>query len=135
MPRLETIVETAVYVDDLAKAERFYVDVLGLAPHWSEAGRHVFFAVGDRMLLVFLADATLKGDILPAHGARGPGHFALGILAEEFEAWRAHLRSHRVVIEKEVQWPLGGRSLYFRDPAGNSLELITRGVWGLPDGW
>ena len=29
-----------------------------------------------------------------------------------------------------VEWPSGGRSLYFRDPDGNSLEFITRGSWG-----
>lgn len=135
MPRLETIVETAVYVDDLAAAERFYGEVLGLTPHWAEAGRHVFFAVGDRMLLVFRAEATLKGDVLPAHGARGPGHFALGIPTDDLDRWREHLLARGVAIEQEVTWPLGGRSLYFRDPAGNSVELITRCVWGLPDGW
>ena len=40
-----------------------------------------------------------------------------------------------VVIEKEVGWPKGGRSIYFRDPAGNSVELVTPGRWGLPGGW
>jgi catechol 2,3-dioxygenase-like lactoylglutathione lyase family enzyme len=35
-----------------------------------------------------------------------------------------------VPIEQEHQWPGGARSLYFRDPSGNSLELITRGAWG-----
>ncbi|HWQ03343.1 MAG TPA: glyoxalase, partial [Candidatus Nitrosotenuis sp.] len=24
---------------------------------------------------------------------------------------------------------LGGRSIYFRDPDGHSLELVTPGVW------
>ena len=28
-----------------------------------------------------------------------------------------------------------GTSLYVRDPAGNSVELITPGLWGLPSGW
>jgi catechol 2,3-dioxygenase-like lactoylglutathione lyase family enzyme len=59
----------------------------------------------------------------------------LGIEAESFEAWRKHLHSHGVRIEKEVVWPRGGRSFYFRDPAGNSVELVTPGVWGLPTGW
>jgi catechol 2,3-dioxygenase-like lactoylglutathione lyase family enzyme len=42
---------------------------------------------------------------------------------------------HGVPIELETDWPRGGKSLYFRDPAGNSVELITRGLWGLSDGW
>ena len=96
-----------------------------------EAGRHVFFQVGDRgMLLIFRPEATLRGDRLPAHGARGPGHFALGIAAEDLEAWRLRLREHRVEIEHEQTWPHGGHSLYFRDPAGNSVELITPGRLG-----
>ena len=48
---------------------------------------------------------------------------------------RQRLQEHGVVIEKEVLWPRGGTSLYFRDPAGNSVELLTPGVWGLPSGW
>jgi catechol 2,3-dioxygenase-like lactoylglutathione lyase family enzyme len=130
------LVETAVYVDDLAEAEAFYRDVLGLEPIVHEAGRHVFFRVGaEDVLLVFNPDTTLKGDQLPPHGSRGPGHFAMGILRESLDGWRDRLKQHRVAIEAEATWPHGGRSLYFRDPAGNSIELITPGVWGLPSGW
>ena len=62
---------------------------------------------------------------------RGPGHFALGVAAEDLDAWRERLREHRVAIEHEETWERGGHSLYFRDPAGNSVELVTPGVWGL----
>lgn len=136
MPAIRSLVETSAYVDDLDRAERFYRDVLGLAPMGKEAGRHAFFRVGEGdVLLLFLADATIRGDHLPAHGARGPGHFALGIDAEALEAWRRRLQEHGVAIEHEAIWPRGGCSLYFRDPAGNSVELITPGLWGLPSGW
>lgn len=136
MRAIQDLVEIGVYADDLDRAERFYADVLGLEVRVKEEGRHVFFRVGDRtMLLVFRPAATLKGDILPAHGATGPGHFALGIAAEDLDAWRRRLGEHGVAIEHEEAWPLGGHSLYFRDPAGNSVELITPGVWGLPAGW
>ena len=99
--------------------------------------KHVVFQLrkSNRDLLLFNADATLRGDILPAHGARGPGHFALGIPAESLDAWRARLAAHGVAVEKEVRWPRGGTSLYFRDPAGNAVELLTPGLWGLPSGW
>ncbi len=136
MKAIEHLVETSIYADDLDAAERFYSDVLGLAAHAKEAGRHVFFHVGDQsVLLVFRPESTLKGDRLPPHGARGPGHLALGIAPEDLDAWRQRLREHRVEIEHEESWPRGGHSLYFRDPAGNSVELITPGVWGLPWGW
>jgi catechol 2,3-dioxygenase-like lactoylglutathione lyase family enzyme len=136
MKPIGQVIETCVYADDLDQAERFYRDVLGLAVAAREPGRHVFFRVGaSSMLLVFRPAATLKGEHLPAHGARGPGHLALGIEAGEYDAWKAHLRARDVPIEHEASWPPGGRSLYIRDPAGNSVELITPGVWGLPSGW
>src|SRR5262249_40646054 len=100
-----------------------------------DPGRHVFFQVGEgHVLLAFLAETTLKGDQLPAHGATGPGHFALGVDADAFDAWRNLLQGHGVVIEREMDWPRGGKSIYFLDPAGNSVELVTLGVWGLPSG-
>jgi len=134
--RIQAIIETAIYVDDLDAAEAFYQRILGLPVIGKEPGRHVFFQVGKAgVLLAFLAEATLKGDQLPPHGATGPGHFALGIEAETLDAWRKLLQSQGVVIEKAMDWPHGGKSFYFRDPAGNSVELVTPGVWGLPSGW
>lgn len=135
MNEIEAIVETAIYVDNLEAAEAFYRDVLGLEVIGKEADRHVFFRVGNGMLLAFKPETTLKGDMLPPHGARGPGHFALGVRAENLDEWRRRLEAHGVVSEKEVTWPRGGHSIYFRDPAGNSVELVTPGLWGLPSGW
>ena len=134
--RIQAVVETAIYVDDLRATEIFYRTVLGLPVIGKEPGRHVFFQVGEAsVLLAFLAEATLKGDQLPPHGATGPGHFALGIEAESFDAWRKLLQGHGVSIEKEVEWPRGGRSLYFCNPAGIFVELVTPGIWGLTSGW
>ena len=80
-------------------------------------------------------EIQLIGDDFPAHGSRGPGHFALGIRPKSLDAWRKHLTSSGVAIEQERSWPLGGVSIYFRDPAGNLCELITPGVWGTSAGW
>ncbi len=134
--KINAVVETAIYVADLQATETFYGTILGLRVIGKEPGRHVFFQVGEgSVLLAFLAEATLKGDKLLPHGATGPGHFALGIDAESFDAWWKLLQGHGVTIEKEVEWPRGGKSLYFRDPAANLVELVTPGVWGLPSGW
>ena len=54
---------------------------------------------------------------------------------ESLDYWRRRLRDQGVIIEKEMAWPRGGHSIYFRDPAGNSVELITPGLWGLRSGW
>ena len=131
---IEAIVESAIYMDDLEAAEAFYRGVLGLEVIGKEIGRHVFFRVGSGVLLAFDPEATLKGDV-PPHGSRGPGHFALGVRAEGLDEWRRRLEAHGVAVEQEVTWPRGGRSLYVRDPAGDSVELVTPGLWGLPSGW
>jgi catechol 2,3-dioxygenase-like lactoylglutathione lyase family enzyme len=135
-PPVEAVVETAVYAADLAAAEAFYAGVLGLPVIGREAGRHVFFRVGaGSVLLVFDPSTTLKGGPLPPHGTTGPGHLALGVRPEALDAWRRHLAARGVAVEHEQDWPRGGHSVYFRDPAGNLAELITPGVWGTPAGW
>jgi catechol 2,3-dioxygenase-like lactoylglutathione lyase family enzyme len=87
------------------------------------------------VLLIFNPRTTLKGGGRPAHGTTGPGHVALGIRPETLDDRRRHLGAKGVAIERKVSWPRGGHSLYFRDPAGNAVELVTPGVWGTPAGW
>jgi catechol 2,3-dioxygenase-like lactoylglutathione lyase family enzyme len=136
MDEIRNLVETSAYVDDLDRAEQFYHDVLELEVIGREAGRHVFFRVGNAdVLLLFNPVETAQGHTLPAHGAHGPGHFAFGIAAAALDGWRRRLQDHGVAIEREIAWPQGAHSLYFRDPAGNSVELITPGLWGLRSGW
>jgi catechol 2,3-dioxygenase-like lactoylglutathione lyase family enzyme len=132
--QIQHVLETCLYVDDLVKAERFYHEVLGLIVESRQEGRHVFFHCGQRMLLLFnpLAsrDAT---DHFPGHGSFGPGHVAFAVRAADMPAWLDQLNSSRVEIEKTIDWPQGGRSIYFRDPAGNSLELATPRIWGISE--
>ncbi len=136
MKPIERIVETVLYADDLEAALRFYREILGLKLLSKDAIRHVFFQVEEnQLLLIFRPDATIVGGHLPAHGARGPGHIGFGIAAPELDRWRDRLGQHGVEIEHEELWEHGGRSLYFRDPHGNAVELLTPGVWGLPSGW
>lgn len=137
--RVNGVLETCLCVDDLSAAENFYRDVLGLEIYSSHLHRHVFFRCGDGMLLLFDARATARDDVeingvrLPLHGTHGPGHAAFRVSEDDLHAWRGHLQQHLVEIEAEVHWPNGGRSIYFRDPANNSLELATPQLWGLPD--
>jgi catechol 2,3-dioxygenase-like lactoylglutathione lyase family enzyme len=129
-PPLGGVHEAALYVDDLAVAERFWRRI-GLQVVGKDPARHVFFRAGRDMLLLFDASATRSGGAVPGHGAEGPGHVALDVAdIETLEEWRRHLELAGVEIEHEHRWPSGGLSLYFRDPSGNSLELITRGSWG-----
>jgi catechol 2,3-dioxygenase-like lactoylglutathione lyase family enzyme len=129
-PPLGGVHEAALYVHDLSAAEKFWRR-LGLQMVGRKEGRHVFFRAGRDMLLLFDADAASETGAVPPHGARGPGHVALDVPdSDALERWKAHLAMAGVPIEQEHQWPGGARSLYFRDPSGNSLELITRGAWG-----
>lgn len=133
---LDALVETSLYGDDLVAMEAFYATTLGLPVVVRDPQRHVFLRVGaGSMLLIFKPDATLTPGQFPVHGATGPGHVALGIPAADLDRWRQYLVGQRIPIEQEFTWPRGGHSLYFRDPAGNSVELITPGVWGTPAGW
>jgi catechol 2,3-dioxygenase-like lactoylglutathione lyase family enzyme len=129
-PPLGGVHEAALYVDDLQVAEKFWRR-LGLQLVGRKAGRHVFFRVGRDMLLLFDAGSASEPGAVPPHGARGPGHVAFDVPdAEALDRWKTHLAMAGVPIEQEHDWPRGARSLYFRDPSGNSLELITRGAWG-----
>lgn len=133
------VLETALYVDDLAIAEEFYTSLLGLQKHSSHPDRHLFYYCGSGMLLLFHAGTTtspglvIGGGEVPTHGAVGPGHVAFRIWASEIELWRLRLAAAGVPLESEIVWPQGGHSLYFRDPAGNSLEFATPQLWGFPD--
>ncbi|WP_011583323.1 MULTISPECIES: VOC family protein [Chelativorans] len=130
------ILEAALYVNDLAEAERFYGEVLGLDLLAKAEGRHVFFRCGDGVLLLFDPKTTEAppepGARLPVppHGARGPGHLCFSASTEEIDLWKKRLEGHNIAIEADFVWPKGGRSIYFRDPSGNSLEFAEPRIWG-----
>jgi catechol 2,3-dioxygenase-like lactoylglutathione lyase family enzyme len=130
-PPLEGIHEAALYAEDLVTAERFWRRI-GLPLIGRAAGRHVFFRAGRDLLLIFDPRTTSEpGGRIPPHGGAGQGHVALAVPdAAALELWRERLELAGVVIEAETTWPHGGQSIYFRDPAGNSIEVITRGSWG-----
>ena len=129
--RIQRVLETSLYVDDLEAATAFYADVLGLLTFATAGGRHSFFRCGDGVVLLFDPRATqTEGGRTPAHGAHGPGHVAFAIQASDIPGWRDRLQEHGVEVEREVIWPGGGHSIYFRDPAGNSVVLATPQIWG-----
>jgi catechol 2,3-dioxygenase-like lactoylglutathione lyase family enzyme len=130
------IFETCLYAKDLAAAERFYTRVLGLeVVTRMEVDRGIAFRCGAGVLLVFNPDRTrIKDSDLPAHGTEGAGHTAFVARADELDGWRRHLQACGVGIETEIEWSPGQRSIYFRDPAGNSVELAPPTLWGFGAG-
>lgn len=131
------ILESALYAEDLDAAEAFFRDVLGLETISRVGERHVFFRCGEGVLLIFNPAETVKPPApdarlpVPPHGMRGEGHVCFRASEEEIDRWKAHLGAHGVAIEAEFEWPKGGRSIYFRDPAGNSIEFANPMIWGL----
>lgn len=130
------ILETVLCADDLDAAEAFYRDVLGLVPFAKVPGRHVFYRCGNQVFLLFNARATRvppkPGSLpVPPHGTVGQGHVCFRATADELVRWKAKLDAQGIPIEADFNWPGGGRSLYFRDPAGNCLELAEPAIWNL----
>ena len=127
--------ETVIYAADLEAAERFYGEVLVFEVFVKVEGRHVFYRCGNQMLLIFdpVATATpaAQGIPVPTHGAKGPGHLCFRAPGGTIDDWRRHLDAAGVEIEMDFEWPQGGRSIYFRDPAGNSLEFAEPRIWRL----
>jgi catechol-2,3-dioxygenase len=131
--KINKVVETCIYSSDLDGMKRFYAGILGLPVVQEEKGKFVFMQAGKSMLLVFNpARTSVDNDSLPAHGAQSPPaslHFAMEIEEHDYGRWKELLAKNRIAVEKEVSWKGRSRSLYFRDPAGNLVELITPGEW------
>ena len=121
--------ETSLYADARAAAEQFYGDVLGLDVMLRTEGNHITFRCGPGVVHVFDPAASRDRTSLPAHGAEGPVHVAFGVPTDQLAAWRRHFNRHDVAVEDTTQWGDGQRSLYVRDPAGNSVELVSNTLW------
>jgi catechol 2,3-dioxygenase-like lactoylglutathione lyase family enzyme len=131
------ILESALYVADLDAAEAFYEKTLGLEKITRAGNRHVFFRCGSGVLLIFNPAETAIPPAenqlqVPPHGGHGPGHLCFRATSDEIDEWAARLTAAGVEIESVVEWPQGGRSIYFRDPSGNSLEFAEARIWGIP---
>ena len=131
---IRRVLETALYCDDLAATAKFYRDVLGLGVHFADSRLVALDASGSTVLLLFARGASRNGIALPegtipGHDGSGPAHVALAVDADELDAWETRLAAAGVAIESRVRWNRGGRSIYFRDPEGHSVELATPGVW------
>ena len=83
------------------------------------------------MLLLFdPTESSRPGRVVPSHGPSGAIHVAFSVGEGELEAWRERLAERGVELEQDHDWHRGGaRSLYVRDPAGNSVELVEGDLW------
>lgn len=125
------IYETVLYAADVAEAAEFYAGVLGFrrVSFHDELGAAFRLDDGSMLLLFDPELADRPGRAVPSHGADGPGHVAFSVRRGSIEGWRKRLAEQGLEIERELSWDAGGRSIYVRDPAGNSVELVDGEAW------
>jgi len=132
-PQVNGILETSLYVERLTQSVEFYRRVFGFEPidtdpieGITDETRLCAMRAGDRsVLLLFKKGATADTN------ATGAIHVAFGISRSELPSWEAWLSQQGVTIELRKTWKYGGEALYFRDPDGHLLEVVTPGVWSI----
>ncbi len=130
-PRVNGILETSLYVESPARSAEFYRRVFGFEPlepgePLNDETRLCPMRAGDRsVLLLFKKGATADTD------ASGAIHIAFGIARCDLPAWERWLKEQGISIELRKTWKYGGEALYFRDPDGHLLEVVTPGVWNI----
>ncbi|MGH7494048.1 MAG: VOC family protein [bacterium] len=136
MPSVKGVLETALYVEDLERAAKFYSLILKFEKLLSTEKYCALSVAGRQILMLFKKGASLQpavvtGGAIPATDGQGNLHLAFAIGMSEVEEWESWLHLNGVTIESKVNWKRGGHSLYFRDPDRNCIELITPGCWSI----
>jgi len=134
MPAINGVLETAVYVENLELARDFYGRIMRLPSMYDDQRMSAYEIGPKQVFLVFKRGSSsepsvLAGGTIPGHDAHGRTHVAFAVSAGELQSWELHLPQQQVVIESRTTWPKGGKSIYFRDPDGNLIELATPGLW------
>lgn len=136
MPQLNGVLETSLYVEVMERSIHFYQEVMQFQKLVSDERFCALQAAQQQVLLLFKKGAStepmvIDGGTIPPHDGSGQTHLAFAISAQELEPWERWLEQHQRVIESKVRWERGGQSIYFRDPDGNLLELVTPGCWAI----
>ena len=127
-PKLQGVLETALYVDDVERAAEFYQRLFGFERMAGDARLQALSVLGKQVLLVCKRGASLALGAT-AHDATGQQHLCFAVEAAELDRWEKWLAENKVEIIERRTWERGGRSVYFRDPDGHLLELATPGTW------
>lgn len=136
MLRPTRIAETVLYVDELDRAVDFYTRLFGAPVLRRDEHFCALGIVDEQVLLLFVRGSSLRsshveGGLIPAHDGSGPLHVAFGMGKDEPGLWESRLEEQGIPLESRVDWPGGSVSLYFRDPDGHAVELVTPGLWAI----
>jgi catechol 2,3-dioxygenase-like lactoylglutathione lyase family enzyme len=129
-PKTKGILESSLYVSDLARSVHFYEKIFGFRVISDFGGRGCAMEAGDRQVLLLFKKGGSRATQSP-HDGDGELHLAFAIAAPELAAWEAWLVENGIELEEKRAWELGGQSLYFRDPDRHLLEVATPGVWSI----
>ncbi|HGM5493088.1 TPA: VOC family protein [Serratia fonticola] len=132
--KIERVIETVLYVSDIERAATFYQQVLQLPAMVANERFRAYNIADQSVLLLFISGDSLNGahypeGYIPPHDGSGPQHLGLAVSKAQLPLWEQQLAEHGVEIEGRMHWEQGGESIYFRDPDGHLLELVTPGIW------
>ncbi|MBM3222195.1 MAG: biphenyl-2,3-diol 1,2-dioxygenase [Candidatus Tectomicrobia bacterium] len=119
---IQRVGHVVIKMRDLDAAKRFYGDILGMHITDEREGFGVFFRFDDyhHDIAVFKVNADAAA---PEKNQVGLAHIAL--IADSFDTVKAmyqKLKAHDVPIVRTVDHGVT-RSVYFKDPEGNELEI------------
>lgn len=125
-PPLSGILETVLYCtsENEDATRSFYEDVLGLRSIGTSSYR-----AGSDVFLLFNSDRSRVQDEPPPHGASGNVHVCFLTTLDAYEVWKERVAGEVEIIQ-EITWDETGRhSFYFKDPAGNLVEIADGDLW------
>jgi len=128
LPKTDGILESSLYVDDVARSIRFYEEVMGFRVVNNFGKRGCAMEAGPHQVLLLFKKGASRA-MQSAHDGDGELHVAFAIPTAELANWESWLASKGIAIEEKRSWELGGWSIYFRDPDRHLLELATPGTW------
>src|SRR5690349_19065913 len=128
---LSGILETALsFEHDVAEETlAFYRETLGLTDV-AKCRDGTAFRLGFGVLLLFDRELLAENDSPVAqHGSSGVGHGCILAAPGHYQDMRSRLADAGVESEHDHEWSDERRSFYFRDPAGNLLEVANADIW------
>lgn len=115
---------TVIFARDLAAMRRFYQGVMGFELTRELGASWIEFTVGNNTLAL-TEHGLLFTDAPTPQGALSL-QLAFKVAPDEVAKCAAELLEKRVPIEKPVtDQPWGHRTLFFRDPDGNVIEIYA----------
>jgi catechol 2,3-dioxygenase-like lactoylglutathione lyase family enzyme len=129
-PKTEGILESSLYVADVARSAQFYEKIFGFRTISDFGGRGCAMEAGSRQVLLLFKKGGSR-TIQSPHDGDGELHLAFAIRAGELAGWEAWLKENEIAVVEKRRWDLGGQSIYFRDPDRHLIEIATPGVWSI----